>query len=38
MSERKREVCSYLLFDYRGVEEHLMKMAARGWRLEKVGT
>ena len=38
MSERKREVCSYLLFDYRGVEAHLMKMAARGWRLEKVGT
>ena len=38
MSERKREVCIYLLFDYRGVEEHLMKMAARGWRLEKVGT
>ena len=37
MSERKREVCSYLLFDYRGVEEHLMKMAARGWRLEKIG-
>ena len=38
MSERKREACIYLLFDYRGVEEHLMKMAARGWRLEKVGT
>ena len=38
MSNRKREVCSYLLFDYRGVEAHLMKMAARGWRLEKVGT
>ena len=38
MSKRKREVGSYLLFDYRGVEAHLTKMAARGWRLEKVGT
>ena len=36
MSERKREVCSYLLFDYRGVEAHLSQMAARGWRLEKI--
>ena len=37
MSERKREFSIYLLFDYRGVEEHLTKMAARGWRLERVG-
>lgn len=38
MRDRKREFGTYLIFDYRGVEEHLMKMAARGWRLEKVGT
>ena len=25
------------LYDYRGVEEHLSAMAARGWRLEKAG-
>ena len=38
MNRKKREFCTYLNFDYRGVEEHLAKMAARGWRLEKVGT
>ena len=37
MRERKREFGVYQLFDYRGVEEHLTKMAAKGWRLEKVG-
>ena len=29
MRDRKREFGTYLIFDYRGVEEHLMKMAAR---------
>lgn len=37
MRNTKREFCSYLIFDYRGVEAHLSKMAARGWRLEKIG-
>ena len=34
MRNTKREFCSYLIFDYRGVEAHLSQMAARGWRLE----
>ena len=37
MRERRREFASYLAFDYRGVEAHLTKMAARGWRLERIG-
>ena len=37
MRNTKREFCSYLIFDYRGVEAHLSQMAARGWRLEKIG-
>ena len=37
MRNTKREFCTYLNFDYRGVEAHLSKMAARGWRLEKIG-
>lgn len=37
MRNTKREFFSYLIFDYRGVEAHLSKMAARGWRLEKIG-
>lgn len=37
MRNTKREFCSYLIFDYRGVEAHLSKMAAKGWRLEKIG-
>lgn len=36
MRNTKREFCSYLIFDYRGVEAHLSQMAARGWRLEKI--
>lgn len=28
---------SLCLYDYRGVEEHLAAMAAKGWRLEKAG-
>ena len=39
MRERKRELSgSYQPFDYRGVEEHLADMAAKGWRLERVGS
>ena len=38
MRKRKRELGGiYPLFDYRGVEEHLMNMAAKGWRLERIG-
>ena len=25
------------IYDYRGVEEHLAAMAAKGWRLERAG-
>lgn len=28
---------TFCLYDYRGVEEHLAAMAARGWRLEEAG-
>ena len=28
---------TFQLYDYRGVEEHLSAMAAKGWRLEKAG-
>lgn len=38
MKDRKRELNLYQLFDYQGVERHLADMAARGWRLEHVGT
>lgn len=34
----KREIPNYLLFDYEAVEEHLEKMAAKGWRLVAAGT
>ncbi len=38
MSTRyKRELMTYLLFDYEGIEEHLEKMAAKGWFLETPG-
>ena len=33
----KRELMTYLLFDYEGIEEHLEKMASRGWYLETPG-
>ena len=33
----KRELVTHLLFDYEGIEEHLEKMAARGWYLETPG-
>lgn len=38
MKDTKRELNLYQLFDYQGVERHLEAMAARGWRLERVGT
>ena len=28
---------TYCLYDYRGVEEHLSAMTAKGWRLERAG-
>ncbi len=33
----KRELMTYLLFDYEGIEAHLEKMAAKGWFLETPG-
>lgn len=33
----KRRLETFLLFDYRGVEKHLCKMAQNGWKLEEVG-
>ena len=33
----KRRLETFLLFDYRGVEKHLCKMAQNGWKLEHVG-
>ena len=33
----KRRLETFLLFDYRGVEKHLSKMAQNGWKLEEVG-
>lgn len=37
MKETKRRFESFMPFDYTSVERHLAKMAADGWRLEKVG-
>ena len=34
----KREIPNYLLFDYKAVETHLEKKAAKGWRLITAGT
>ena len=34
MKETKRRAESFMFFDYAGVERHLAKMAAKGWRLE----
>ena len=34
MKDKKRRVESFMFFDYAGVERHLQKMAAKGWRLE----
>ncbi len=37
MSERRRRFENFALYDYQGVEAHLSRMAAKGWRLEKAG-
>lgn len=37
MKDTKREFNLYQLYDYQGVERHLEAMAARGWRLERIG-
>ena len=37
MKNTKREINLYQLFDYQGVERHLEDMAAKGWRLERIG-
>ncbi len=37
MFHTKHEVQGFWLFDYAGVEAHLEKMAAKGWRFEKIG-
>ena len=38
MKPTKREFSLYQLYDYQGVEHHLEAMAAKGWRLERIGT
>lgn len=38
MKTTKRELNLYQLYDYQGVERHLAAMAAKGWRLERIGT
>lgn len=38
MAKYKYQMLRYSLFDYRGVEEHLEKMAAKGWWFDSVGT
>lgn len=37
MKDAKYQRNTLCLYDYRGVEEHLSAMAAKGWRLERVG-
>ncbi len=37
MKDLKYRWNTLCLYDYRGVEEHLSAMAAKGWRLEKAG-
>ena len=37
MKPTKREFSLYQLYDYQGVEHHLEAMAAKGWRLERIG-
>ena len=38
MRNTKYRFESFMLFDYDGVAKHLEKMAAKGWRFEKVGS
>lgn len=37
MNGKKRRFENFALYDYQGVEAHLSRMAAKGWRLEKAG-
>lgn len=37
MKEIKKRFETFALFDYASMEQHLSKMAAKGWRLEKTG-
>lgn len=36
MRDLKIRVEEFALFDYSGVEKHLEKMAAKGWRLSEI--
>ena len=36
MGKYKYQILNFNLFDYMGVEAHLEKMAAKGWRFESV--
>lgn len=38
MKDRKHELLDVALFDYQYIQRHLTEMAARGWRLEKIGS
>ena len=38
MGNKKYQFLNFMLFDYAGVEEYLEKMAAKGWRFNKIGT
>ncbi|MBP3611424.1 MAG: DUF2812 domain-containing protein [Lachnospiraceae bacterium] len=38
MGEYKYQLASFALFDYKGVETHLEKMAAKGWRFDQIGS
>ena len=37
MGDFKYQISLYNLFDYIGVERHLEKMAAKGWRFTSIG-
>ena len=37
MKNHKYRLENLVIYDYRGVEEHLSQMAAKGWELEKAG-
>ena len=38
MKTHKYRLENLVIYDYRGVEEHLSQMAAKGWELEKAGS
>ncbi|MBQ8144401.1 MAG: DUF2812 domain-containing protein [Butyricicoccus sp.] len=37
MKDKKFRLENYQFYDFTAIEQHLAKMAARGWRLEKIG-